>query len=86
MCIKLNVYSTLFPLYNWLTASLSLDVLDDEVAESVYRDRGQSLDMDAVTELTADTFHSTVAESDYTVVLFYVKCEHVAFISFCMRF
>uniref|UniRef100_A0A8C7PRH7 Thioredoxin domain containing 16 n=1 Tax=Oncorhynchus mykiss TaxID=8022 RepID=A0A8C7PRH7_ONCMY len=59
---------------NWAT----LDVLDDEVAESVYRDRGQSLDMDAVTELTADTFHSTVAESDYTVVLFYVKWDAVS--------
>lgn len=93
----LNVYSTLLPLYDilymllyfwadWLTVSLSLDVLDDEVAESVYRDRGQSLDMDAVTELTADTFHSAVAESDYTVVLFYVKCEHVGFISFSIRF
>ncbi|XP_041704244.2 thioredoxin domain-containing protein 16 isoform X1 [Coregonus clupeaformis] len=59
---------------NWAT----LDVLDDEVAESVYRDRGQSLDMDAVTELTADTFHSAVAESDHTVVLFYVKWDAVS--------
>ncbi|XP_024292574.2 thioredoxin domain-containing protein 16 isoform X2 [Oncorhynchus tshawytscha] len=59
---------------NWAT----LDVLDDEVAESVYRDRAQSLDMDAVTELTADTFHNAVAESDYTVVLFYVKWDAVS--------
>ncbi|XP_052366586.1 thioredoxin domain-containing protein 16 isoform X2 [Oncorhynchus keta] len=59
---------------NWAT----LDVLDDEVAESVYRARGQSLDMDAVTELTADTFHRAVAESDYTVVLFYVKWDAVS--------
>ncbi|KAL0969854.1 hypothetical protein UPYG_G00233260 [Umbra pygmaea] len=59
---------------NWAT----LDVLDDEVAESVYRDRGQSPDMDAVTELTSDTFHSAVAESVHLVVLFYVKWDAVS--------
>uniref|UniRef100_A0A4W5NN43 Thioredoxin domain-containing protein n=1 Tax=Hucho hucho TaxID=62062 RepID=A0A4W5NN43_9TELE len=34
--------------------------------------------MDAVTELTADTFHSAVAERDHTVVLFYVKWNAVS--------
>lgn len=51
------------------------DVLDDEVAESVYRDRGVTLDMESVSELTADTFTSAVAQNGLTVVLFYVKCE-----------
>ncbi|XP_062303219.1 thioredoxin domain-containing protein 16 isoform X1 [Osmerus eperlanus] len=56
----------------------SLDLLDDEVAESVYRNRGQTLDMEAVTELTADTFHSAVADNRHTVVLFYVKWDAVS--------
>lgn len=51
------------------------DVLDDEVAESVYRDRGVPLDMESVSELTADTFSAAVAQNSLTVVLFYVKCE-----------
>ncbi|KAJ7991016.1 hypothetical protein DPEC_G00292860 [Dallia pectoralis] len=59
---------------NWAT----LDVLDDEVAESVYRDRGQTLNMDAVTELTSDMFHSAVAAGDHMVVLFYVKWDAVS--------
>ncbi|XP_053538942.1 thioredoxin domain-containing protein 16 isoform X3 [Ictalurus punctatus] len=56
----------------------SLDVLDDEVAESVYRDRGVTLDMESVSELTADTFTSAVAQNGLTVVLFYVKWDAVS--------
>ena len=41
----------------------------------MYRNRGQTLDMEAVTELTADTFHSAVADNPHMVVLFYVKCK-----------
>lgn len=55
----------------------ALDLLDDEVAETVYRDRGGTLDMDAVEELTADSFHSAVTSSHHTVVLFYVKWDAV---------
>lgn len=57
------------------------DVLDDEVAESVYRDRGVTLDMESVSELTADTFSTAVAQNGLTVVLFYVKCEF--YVSVC---
>ncbi|XP_026782684.3 thioredoxin domain-containing protein 16 [Pangasianodon hypophthalmus] len=56
----------------------STDVLDDEVAESVYRDRGVMLDMESVSELTADTFSTAVAQSDLTVVLFYFKWDAVS--------
>ncbi|XP_060789636.1 thioredoxin domain-containing protein 16 isoform X3 [Neoarius graeffei] len=56
----------------------SLDVLDDEVAESVYRDRGVPLDMESVSELTADTFSVAVAQNSLTVVLFYVKWDAVS--------
>ncbi|KAI4889220.1 hypothetical protein NFI96_022473 [Prochilodus magdalenae] len=59
----------------------SLDVLDDEVAESVYRDRGLMLDMEAVTKLTDETFSPAVTQSGLTVVLFYVKWDAV-----CMAF
>ena len=50
-------------------------MLDDEVAESVFRSRGVSLDMDAVTLLNSDNFLPAVAEHSLTVALFYLKCE-----------
>ncbi|KAM9467049.1 thioredoxin domain-containing protein 16 [Clarias gariepinus] len=56
----------------------SLDVLDDEVAESVYRDRGVVLDLESVSELTADTFSAAVAQNGLTVVLFYIKWDAVS--------
>ncbi|XP_031436395.1 thioredoxin domain-containing protein 16 isoform X2 [Clupea harengus] len=52
----------------------TLDVLDDEVAESVYRDRDLILDLEPLLELTADIFTSTLAQHDHLVVLFYIKC------------
>ncbi|KAL6477326.1 hypothetical protein MHYP_G00131610 [Metynnis hypsauchen] len=55
----------------------SLDVLDDEVAESVYRDRGVTLDTEAVTKLTAETFSTAVTQNGLIVVLFYVKWDAV---------
>ncbi|XP_046711298.1 thioredoxin domain-containing protein 16 isoform X2 [Silurus meridionalis] len=56
----------------------SLDVLDDEVAESVYRDRGVMLDTESVLELTANTFSTAVTQNGLTVVLFYVKWDTVS--------
>uniref|UniRef100_A0A3B5R6P8 Thioredoxin domain containing 16 n=1 Tax=Xiphophorus maculatus TaxID=8083 RepID=A0A3B5R6P8_XIPMA len=41
--------------------------LDDEVAAEVYRNRGHFLDLDLVTQLTSDNFHSEVAQSSLTV-------------------
>ncbi|KAM6893500.1 thioredoxin domain-containing protein 16 [Xenentodon cancila] len=52
--------------------------LDDEVASSVFEKRGSSLDMDSITQLTSDNFHTEVAESDLTVVLFYLKWDAVS--------
>ena len=49
--------------------------LDDEIAQSVYENRGNLPDMDSVTQLTSDSFHSAVAEHSLTVVLFYLKCK-----------
>uniref|UniRef100_A0A673G564 Thioredoxin domain-containing protein 16-like n=1 Tax=Sinocyclocheilus rhinocerous TaxID=307959 RepID=A0A673G564_9TELE len=58
-----------------------LDILDDEVSESVYRDRDLMLDLESVIELTSDTFQITVTQNDVTVVLFYFKWDAV-----CMAF
>ncbi|XP_062379571.1 thioredoxin domain-containing protein 16 [Sardina pilchardus] len=56
----------------------TLDVLDDEVAESVYRDRDQMLDLEPVIELTEDTFTSALAQHDHLVVLFFIKWDAVS--------
>ncbi|XP_026098366.1 thioredoxin domain-containing protein 16 isoform X1 [Carassius auratus] len=58
-----------------------LDILDDEVSESVYRDRDLMLDLESVIELTSDTFQTTVTQNEITVVLFYFKWDAV-----CMAF
>ncbi|XP_067311910.1 thioredoxin domain-containing protein 16 isoform X2 [Pseudorasbora parva] len=58
-----------------------LDILDDEVSESVYRDRDHMPDLESVTELTSDTFQTTVTQNDITVVLFFFKWDAV-----CMAF
>ncbi|XP_030007199.1 thioredoxin domain-containing protein 16 [Sphaeramia orbicularis] len=52
--------------------------LDDEVAASVYQDRGNLLDMDLFTPLNTDNFHETVAQSGLTVALFYLKWDAVS--------
>ncbi|XP_052437237.1 thioredoxin domain-containing protein 16 isoform X2 [Carassius gibelio] len=58
-----------------------LDILDDEVSESVYRDRDLMLDLESVIELTSHTFQTTVTQNEITVVLFYFKWDAV-----CMAF
>ncbi|XP_044044139.1 thioredoxin domain-containing protein 16 isoform X3 [Siniperca chuatsi] len=52
--------------------------LDDEIAASVYKNRGNLLDMDSVTHLTSDSFHTAVAQSSLTVALFYLKWDAVS--------
>lgn len=54
--------------------------LEDEIAASVYINRGKMLDMDSITQLTSDNFHDAVAQSSLTVALFYLKCKtHFAY-------
>lgn len=48
---------------------------DDEVAESVYRDRKRQLPLELTVELTGETFNATVMASD-SIVLFYAGCEY----------
>uniref|UniRef100_A0A3Q3FKH0 Thioredoxin domain containing 16 n=1 Tax=Labrus bergylta TaxID=56723 RepID=A0A3Q3FKH0_9LABR len=52
--------------------------LDDEVAASLYENRGDLLDMDSITQLTSENFHAAVAQSSLTVVLFYLRWDAVA--------
>ncbi|KAF1371668.1 hypothetical protein PFLUV_G00270840 [Perca fluviatilis] len=57
--------------------------LDDEIAASVYENRGDLPDMDSITQLTSDNFHTAVAQSSLTVALFYLKWDaaSMAFLS-----
>ncbi|XP_062270401.1 thioredoxin domain-containing protein 16 [Scomber scombrus] len=55
-----------------------LGSLDDEIADIVYENRGHLPDMDSITQLTAEDFHTAAAESSLTVVLFYLKWDAVS--------
>ncbi|XP_070275733.1 thioredoxin domain-containing protein 16 isoform X1 [Myotis yumanensis] len=50
---------------------------DDEVAESVYRDRKRQLPLELTVELTGETFNATVMASD-SIVLFYAGWQAVS--------
>ncbi|XP_054572042.1 thioredoxin domain-containing protein 16 [Eptesicus fuscus] len=50
---------------------------DDEVAESVYRDRKRQLPLELTVELTGETFNATVTASD-SIVLFYAGWQAVS--------
>lgn len=62
-------------LYVYVFLCLPPGELDDEIALSVYENRANLPDMDSVTQLTSDNFHTAVAEYSLTVVLFYLKCK-----------
>ncbi|KAJ4924123.1 hypothetical protein JOQ06_000363 [Pogonophryne albipinna] len=52
--------------------------LDDEIAASVYENRGNLPDMDSITQLTTDNFHTAISQSSLTVALFYLKWDAVS--------
>ncbi|XP_074482871.1 thioredoxin domain-containing protein 16 [Sebastes fasciatus] len=52
--------------------------LDDEIAASVHTQRANMLDLDSIIELTSDNFHTEVAQSSLTVVLFYLRWDAVS--------
>ncbi|XP_007946523.1 thioredoxin domain-containing protein 16 [Orycteropus afer afer] len=54
-----------------------MDTQDDEVAETVYRDRKRQLPLELTVELTEETFNTTVMSSD-SIVLFYAGWEPVS--------
>ncbi|XP_064148554.1 thioredoxin domain-containing protein 16 isoform X4 [Loxodonta africana] len=54
-----------------------MDTQDDEVAETVYRDRKRQLALELTVELTEETFNTTVMASD-SIVLFYAGWEAVS--------
>ncbi|XP_062946241.1 thioredoxin domain-containing protein 16 isoform X2 [Cynocephalus volans] len=53
------------------------DIQDDEVAETVYRDRKRQLHLELTVELTEETFNATVMASD-SIVLFYAGWQAVS--------
>ncbi|XP_036031654.1 thioredoxin domain-containing protein 16 isoform X2 [Onychomys torridus] len=54
-----------------------LAIQDDEVAETVFRDRKRPLPLELTVELTQETFNSTVTTSD-SIVLFYATWHAVS--------
>ncbi|XP_073853503.1 thioredoxin domain-containing protein 16 isoform X5 [Macaca fascicularis] len=54
-----------------------IDVQDDEVAETVFRDRKRKLPLELTVELTEETFNATVTASD-SIVLFYAGWQAVS--------
>uniref|UniRef100_A0A2K6FEY1 Thioredoxin domain containing 16 n=1 Tax=Propithecus coquereli TaxID=379532 RepID=A0A2K6FEY1_PROCO len=54
-----------------------MDIQDDEVAETVYRDRKRQLPLELTVELTEETFNVTVMASD-SLVLFYAGWQAVS--------
>ena len=67
-----------FKLYIYIYINFSsniLEIQDDEVEETVYRDRKRQLPLEVTVELTEETFHATAMASD-SVVLFYAGCEY----------
>ncbi|XP_042533865.1 thioredoxin domain-containing protein 16 isoform X2 [Dipodomys spectabilis] len=56
---------------------LDLDVQDDEVEETVFRDRKRQLPLELTVELTEETFNATVMASD-SLVLFYAGWHAVS--------
>ncbi|KAM6180638.1 thioredoxin domain-containing protein 16 [Erethizon dorsatum] len=54
-----------------------MDIQDDEVAETVYRDRKRPLPLELTVELTEEMFNRTVTASD-SIVLFYAGWQAVS--------
>ncbi|XP_058422895.1 thioredoxin domain-containing protein 16 isoform X1 [Diceros bicornis minor] len=54
-----------------------IDIQDDEVAETIYRDRKRQLPLELTVELTEETFNATVMASD-SIVLFYAGWQAVS--------
>lgn len=52
--------------------------LDDEIAASVFENRVDPEEVDSITQLTSDNFHTAVAQSSLTVALFYLKWDAVS--------
>ncbi|XP_019501127.1 PREDICTED: thioredoxin domain-containing protein 16 isoform X4 [Hipposideros armiger] len=55
----------------------TLGIEDDEVAETVYRDKKRQLPLELTVELTEETFNGTVTASD-SIVLFYAGWQAVS--------
>ncbi|XP_074069447.1 thioredoxin domain-containing protein 16 isoform X2 [Macrotis lagotis] len=58
--------------------TLNLDVQDDQVVETVYRDRKRNLPLELIIELTEETFNSIIMNTSNSIILFYANWEAVS--------
>ncbi|KAL8168676.1 UNVERIFIED_CONTAM: hypothetical protein K2H54_010631 [Gekko kuhli] len=58
--------------------SYEQEIQDDQVVESIVRDRKHELPLGRIQTLTEDSFSPALAASDYTVLLFYASWEAVS--------
>ncbi|XP_048340638.1 thioredoxin domain-containing protein 16-like [Sphaerodactylus townsendi] len=60
--------------------SYEQEIQDDEVVESVVRDRKHELSLEHIQTLTEESFSAALANSDFMVVLFYASWEAVSLV------
>ncbi|KAM6467385.1 thioredoxin domain-containing protein 16 isoform 2-T2 [Liasis olivaceus] len=60
--------------------NIEQEIQDDEVVESVVRNRKRELLLEHVHTLTEESFHSILAETSHTAVLFYASWEAVSLV------
>ncbi|XP_027697464.1 thioredoxin domain-containing protein 16 isoform X2 [Vombatus ursinus] len=58
--------------------TLNLGIQDDQVVETVYRDRKRNLPLELIIELTEETFNSIIMNTSSSIVLFYANWEAVS--------
>ncbi|XP_074146646.1 thioredoxin domain-containing protein 16 isoform X1 [Sminthopsis crassicaudata] len=58
--------------------TLNLDIQDDQVVETVYRDRKRNLPSELIIELTEETFNSIIMNTSSSIILFYANWEAVS--------
>ncbi|KAM9066716.1 thioredoxin domain-containing protein 16 isoform 4-T5 [Sarcophilus harrisii] len=58
--------------------TLNLDIQDDQVVGTVYRDRKRNLPLELIIELTEETFNSIIMNTSSSIILFYTNWEAVS--------
>ncbi|XP_036607862.1 thioredoxin domain-containing protein 16 isoform X1 [Trichosurus vulpecula] len=58
--------------------TLNLGIQDDQVVETVYRDRKRNLPLELIVELTEETFNSIIMNTSSSIILFYANWEAVS--------
>ncbi|XP_072485806.1 thioredoxin domain-containing protein 16 isoform X2 [Notamacropus eugenii] len=58
--------------------TLNLGIQDDQVVETVYRDRKRNLPLEVIIDLTEETFNSIIMNTSSSIILFYANWEAVS--------